>query len=130
MPDEVVLYDKKGTGHRVVTAESMRRILFTLYNQVNNPPASTTTNVTNQTSSAPTWSYNETPKNPSADNQNFTLMYSPSPQASLQLNVNKGAGGIPLQFSVDYTLTNNLIKLTAAIVGPYTIWGSYTYIPT
>ena|SRR5579863_3240875 len=129
MPDEVTIVDKNGNSHRVVKAESMRRILMTIYNQINNPPASTVTNITQQSAPSTVYVANEVPKD-SGDHQNFSIAHTPSPPTSLQLFVNKGAGGVPLQLGVDYTLFNNLITLTAAIVGSFTMWANYPYLPS
>lgn len=126
MPDEVILHDKQGNAHRVVTAESMRRVLMTIYNQINNPPLSTTTNVTSQTPSSAQNVYNETPAD-SGDHQNFSLQHSPNPAGSLTLFVNTGSGGQPLQQGPDYTLMNNLITLASALSGTFSIWANYSW---
>ena len=112
MPQSHMLEMKDGRRVEVVDAVSMRQILFTIYNQINNPPASTTTTVTNNTTAGPSFADSETPVD-SGDHQNFYLPRSPNPPASLIFQVN----GVT---QTGYTLRGNLVTLSAAIVGAFT----------
>ena len=127
MPTQTTIKDGDGKAQSVVDPQSLTRILFRMYNLLYNPPASTTTNVT---TGAPGTNFadNEVPSNPSGDNMTFSILHSPNPQSSLSVFVNKGgAGAIPYQNGVDYTLNNNVITLKVAISGAYTGWVNYRY---
>lgn len=69
----------------------------------------------------PTFAYNETPSNPSMDNQNFVLAHTPNPAGSLQLWLR--GDNYPTQplfpDGVDYALTTNLIAMNNVLTGTY-----------
>ena len=120
MPQSHTIETKDGRRVEVVDAVSMRQILFTIYNQINNPPvASTTSASTTNTTSAVQYADGVTPVD-NGDHQNFHLPQSPNPSGSLQFQVN----GVT---QTGYTLRGNLVTLSAAIVGAFKAQVWYRY---
>ena len=121
MPQEHVVTLADGRRVSVVDAVSMKQILFTIYNQINNPPVASTTTSTpaSNTTSAVQYADGVTPVD-NGDHQNFHLPQSPNPSGSLQFQVN----GVT---QTGYTLRGNLVTLSAAIVGAFKAQVWYRY---